>query len=144
MQSDTLIEGIGLTRLTANFAQALPYMDGAVRVSDEAARRMARWLVERDGLFVGGSSAVNVWAAVRVALDGGVGGDGKDGGGGRGRLRKGATVVTILCDSGTRGLGRFWKDVEMSEEKKERDEDRDGDGEKEEEEEMTLDWVMAA
>jgi len=49
MQSDTLIEGIGLTRLTANFKEALPYMDGAVRVSDEGARRMARWLVERDG-----------------------------------------------------------------------------------------------
>ena len=53
------------------------------------------------------------------------------------RLRKGATIVTILCDSGTRGLGRFWKDVEMSEEKK--------DGEQEgEEEHMTLEWVMAA
>jgi cysteine synthase A len=53
---------------------------------------MARWLVERDGLFVGSSSAVNCVAAVKTALE----------------LGSGHRVVTILCDSGTRHLSKFW------------------------------------
>lgn len=58
-QVDTLVEGIGLTRSTANFEQARELVDDAVKVSDVQAMNMARWLVERDGIFVGSSSAVN-------------------------------------------------------------------------------------
>ena len=58
-QVDTVVEGIGLTRLTANFEMGLELIDDAVKVTDDQARAMARWLVEKDGIFIGSSSAVN-------------------------------------------------------------------------------------
>lgn len=125
-QVDTVVEGIGLNRLTKNFEMGLDCFDAAERVTDEEAVRMSRHLVlkyvidycsdvraehssqstsflhTRDGLFLGSSSAVNCVAAVRTAL----------------RLKrqhvKGGgeppVVVTILCDSGTRHLSKFWDD----------------------------------
>ncbi|KIY00929.1 uncharacterized protein Z520_03595 [Fonsecaea multimorphosa CBS 102226] len=80
-QVDTIVEGIGLTRSTLNFEQGRELIDDAVKVNDQQAMNMARLLVERDGIFVGSSSAVN-WP--------------------------GHTVVTILCDSGMRHLSKFW------------------------------------
>lgn len=97
-QVDTVVEGIGLNRLTENFERGREMIDDAVKVTDEQARRMARWLVEKDGVFVGSSSAVNCVGAVVTAL----------------RLRrqgKEGNVVTVLCDSGTRHLSKFWKGV---------------------------------
>ena len=58
-QVDTVVEGIGLTRSTANFEVGRELIDDAVRVTDDQARAMARWLVEKDGIFIGSSSAVN-------------------------------------------------------------------------------------
>jgi cysteine synthase A len=97
-QVDTIVEGIGINRLTENFEKGRELIDDAVKVTDVQAARMARWLVERDGIFVGSSSAVNCVAAVVTAL----------------RLKdrgKEGKVVTILCDSGSRHIGKFWKTV---------------------------------
>lgn len=94
-QVDSVVEGIGINRLTANFEAGRELVDDAVRVTDEQACRMARWLVERDGVFVGSSSAVNCVAAVATAL----------------RMPRGSVVVTVLCDSGTRHVSKFWKQV---------------------------------
>jgi cysteine synthase A len=58
-QIDTLVEGIGINRLTRNFEAGRELVDDAIRITDEEAMGMARWLVERDGIFVGSSSAVN-------------------------------------------------------------------------------------
>jgi cysteine synthase len=58
-QIDTMIEGIGLSRSTANFEVGRELIDDAVKVTDAQAIAMARWLVERDGIFIGSSSAVN-------------------------------------------------------------------------------------
>ena len=58
-QVDTIVEGIGMNRVTQNFQAGRDSVDDAVRVSDKEALGMARWLVEKDGLFVGSSSAVN-------------------------------------------------------------------------------------
>ena len=58
-QVDTIVEGIGITRVTANFEAGRELIDKAFRVSDEQALKMARWLVAKDGLFIGSSSAVN-------------------------------------------------------------------------------------
>ena len=58
-QVDTIVEGIGLTRSTANFEAGRELIDDAVRVTDAQALAMARWLVEKDGIFIGSSSAVN-------------------------------------------------------------------------------------
>ena len=92
-QVDSIVEGIGINRLTANFEAGRELIDDAVKVTDDQALRMARWLVEKDGLFVGSSSCVNTVAAVKTALN----------------LGRGSTVVTILCDSGIRHLSKFWK-----------------------------------
>lgn len=80
----SITEGIGQGRLTANLLDAP--IDDAVRISDEEALPLIFDLVKNQGLVVGGSSGINVAAAMRVACD----------------LGPGHTVVTILCDFGTR------------------------------------------
>lgn len=58
-QVDTVVEGIGLSRTTKNFEIGADLIDDAVKVTDDQARKMAKWLCEKDGIFVGSSSAVN-------------------------------------------------------------------------------------
>ncbi|KAI0160806.1 PALP-domain-containing protein [Xylariaceae sp. FL1272] len=94
-QVDSVVEGVGVNRITANFSAGQDLIDDAVRVTDVQALKMARWLVENDGIFCGSSSAVNCAAAVVAAMG----------------LPKGSTVVTVLCDSGNRHLSKFWKMV---------------------------------
>lgn len=94
-QIDSIVEGIGINRLTANFNAGIHLIDDAVKVTDEQAMKMARWLVEKEGLFVGASSAVNCVAAAKVAREAG----------------RGKRIVTVICDSGTRHLSRFWKEA---------------------------------
>ncbi|KAL5390858.1 hypothetical protein PMIN06_005888 [Paraphaeosphaeria minitans] len=96
-QVDTIVEGIGINRVTYNFEVGRELIDDAIRVTDEQATSMARWLVEHDGIFVGSSSAVNCVAAAKLAK----------------QLGPGHRIVTLLCDSGARHLSKFWanKDV---------------------------------
>lgn len=105
-QVDTVVEGIGLNRLTKNFGLGLDYYDDAVSVTDEEAVSMSRHLVLNDGLFLGSSSAVNCVASVKTALRIK-----------REREKNGLlddetpiVVVTILCDHGSRHLSKFWND----------------------------------
>lgn len=58
-QVDTIVEGIGINRVTANFDIGREFIDDAIKVTDEQAERMACWLAEKDGIFIGSSSAVN-------------------------------------------------------------------------------------
>lgn len=95
---DTIVEGVGIDRVTANFAEALPLLDGAFQCSDSEAVAMARHLVQHDGIFVGSSSALNCVGAVKLAR----------------KLGPGHTVVTLLCDSGLRHLSRFWNDEHLT------------------------------
>ena len=91
---DTLAEGIGLDRVTANFSMGCDaaVIDDAIRVSDQEAVDMAHWLLREEGLFVGSSSAMNVVGAVRVAAS----------------LPANSNTVTIVCDGGQRHASRFW------------------------------------
>ncbi|KAJ8514188.1 hypothetical protein ONZ45_g8246 [Pleurotus djamor] len=95
-QVDTVVEGIGINRLTNNIELALPIIDDAFRITDAEAVSMSRYLVEHDGLFLGSSSACNLMACVKLAKKMG--------------WAEGQTVVTILCDSGTRHYSKFWND----------------------------------
>jgi len=79
-QGSSITEGIGTTRITANF-EGTP-VDDAARVSDVDAVRMVYRLLREEGLYVGGSTGINVCAAVEAAR----------------RLGPGHTVVTLLCD----------------------------------------------
>ncbi|KAL1753113.1 tryptophan synthase beta subunit-like PLP-dependent enzyme [Schizophyllum commune] len=101
-QVDTVVEGIGINRLTKNLELALPIIDDAFRISDAEAVSMARYLVKHDGLFLGSSSACNLVTAVKLAKA-----EGWTGVKGLGRKRR---IVTILCDSGTRHYSKFWND----------------------------------
>lgn len=87
--ADTITEGIGINRQTANFERAL--VDGAFQGSDAEAVEMAAYLLRNDGLFVGSSAAMNCVGAVKAAR----------------LLGPGARVVTVLCDGGARHLSRF-------------------------------------
>ncbi|KAG8961789.1 hypothetical protein FRC03_004946 [Tulasnella sp. 419] len=79
-QVDTVVEGIGINRLTHNFELALNRIDDAYRITDAEAVSMSRYLVKHDGLFLGSSSACNLVACVKLAK----------------RLGPGKTIVTIL------------------------------------------------
>lgn len=92
-QVDTLIEGVGLNRITWNFQQAEKFVDYAERVTDEEALLMAKYLSVNEGLFWGPSAAINCVAAVKAAL----------------RYGPGQNIVVIACDSGARHLLKFWK-----------------------------------
>jgi len=79
-------QGIGQSRITQNLAGAP--VDKAYRVTDSFAFSILKYLAETEGLFLGPSSGVNVGAAVLRALEYG----------------PGQTIVTLLCDSGTKYL----------------------------------------
>ena len=96
-EGDSDLEGIGIKRLTANFEGAP--IDRAVRATDAQAIAMAHWLLEREGIFVGGSSGLNVVGAATIARV----------------LPAGSTVVTILCDGGGRYLSRIFNQDWMRE-----------------------------
>lgn len=92
-QVDTLVEGIGLNRLTWNFKQGERYIDEGVRVTDDQAIKMAKFLCINDGFFWGSLAAVNCVAAVKSAY----------------KYGPGQKIVVIACDSGARHLSKFWK-----------------------------------
>jgi cysteine synthase len=95
LADDTLAEGIGLDRITHNFALGLDSIDKAIRVTDQEAVDMAHWLLSTEGLWVGSSSAMNVVGAIRTAHD----------------LPEQSTIVTVICDGGQRHATRFWNPV---------------------------------
>ncbi len=81
----SITEGIGIMRLTANFREAV--IDDAVQVSDPEMISMLYHLAQKDGLLVGTSAALNVFAAYKYALE---------------HKNAGKRIVTILCDSALR------------------------------------------
>jgi cysteine synthase len=89
-EGDSNAEGIGIKRITENFKGAP--IDDALQVDDRTMIEMAYWLLREEGLFVGGSAALNVAGAARYART----------------LPAGSTVVTILCDGGERYSARIW------------------------------------
>ncbi|KAG1753339.1 tryptophan synthase beta subunit-like PLP-dependent enzyme [Suillus lakei] len=95
-QVDTVVEGIGINRMTNNIDLAIPIIDDAFRITDVEAVAMSRYLVQNDGLFLGSSSACNLVACVKFVKKMG--------------WREGHTLVTILCDSGNRHYSKFWND----------------------------------
>ncbi|KIL67831.1 hypothetical protein M378DRAFT_121990 [Amanita muscaria Koide BX008] len=99
-QVDTVVEGIGINRITNNIELALPIIDDSYRITDAEAVSMSRYLVKHDGLFLGSSSACNLVACIKLVK--------------RMAWKEGQTIVTILCDSGTRHYSKFWNDDYLS------------------------------
>ncbi|MCL6432612.1 MAG: cysteine synthase A [Leptolyngbyaceae cyanobacterium HOT.MB2.61] len=84
IEGNSITEGIGNSRVTANMEGAPA--DDAIQVDDVEAVRVVYQLLEKDGLFLGGSTGINVGAAVALAK----------------QMGPGHRIVTILCDGGSR------------------------------------------
>lgn len=87
---NSIAEGVGILRLTKNFANAK--VDGAFQGCDKEAIAMAYYLLKREGIFIGPSAAMNVVGAVKLAK----------------KLGPGHSIVTVLCDGGGRYSSKMW------------------------------------
>jgi len=83
-EGGSITEGIGQGRITANLDGLTP--DFATCIPDAEALPVVFDLLEHEGLCLGGSSGINVAGAIRMAH----------------HMGPGHTIVTILCDYGTR------------------------------------------
>mgnify|MGYP002047908835 FL=1 len=86
----SMTEGIGNSRVTQNLAPAK--IDDAVQVDDQEMVDMVYRLLHQEGWFFGSSSGINLGAAVKIAKD----------------LGPGHTIVTILCDGGSKYQSRLY------------------------------------
>jgi cysteine synthase len=86
----SITEGIGQGRITRNLEGFTP--DVAYFIPDEESVRVCFGLLQEEGLCVGGSTGVNVAGAIRLAKE----------------LGPGHTIVTVLCDYGTRYQSRLF------------------------------------
>ena len=96
-EGNSITEGIGQGRITKNLEGAP--IDDALQVTDEEALPLVFELLKNEGLCLGGSSGINVMAAIKIARD----------------LGPGHTVVTILCDFGTRYQSKLFNPVFLRE-----------------------------
>ena len=90
MEGTSITEGIGNSRITANMEGAPA--DDAIQIDDRDAIQVVYQLLQKDGLFMGGSTGINVAAAVALAK----------------QMGPGHSIVTILCDSGSRYQSRIF------------------------------------
>ena len=79
-EGGSITEGIGSSRVTANFAEAK--IDGAFSINDHESLPILYDLIQNEGLSLGTSSGVNIAGAIRLGKE----------------LGPGKTIVTILCD----------------------------------------------
>ena len=93
-----LVEAVGQDAPFIPDALDLKLVDRVVRVTDEAAFRMARRLCREEGIFCGGSSGAIVSVAVEVARE----------------IAEDDMVVAIVPDGGDRYLSRVYSDEWLS------------------------------
>ena len=89
-EGSSITEGIGQGRITKNLEGII--VDEAFQISDEEAVPIAFDLLEHEGLCMGGSTGINVAGAIRLAR----------------QMGPGHTIVTILCDYGTRYASKLF------------------------------------
>ena len=87
---NSITEGIGQGRITKNLKNII--LDDAVKINDTDALTILFKILKEEGLFLGGSSGINICAAIEVAKI----------------LGPGHNIVTILCDSGQRYQSKIW------------------------------------
>jgi len=98
-EGNSITEGIGNSRVTANL-EGTP-LDTVYGISDEEALPVLFDLVQHEGLVLGGSTAINVVGAMKLAKE----------------LGPGKTVVTILADGGSRYQSKLFNPAFLREKK---------------------------
>ena len=96
-EGTSITEGIGQGRITKNLEGAP--LDMPYQIPDAEALQVVYDLIEQEGLVLGGSSGINVAGAVRMAKD----------------LGPGHTIVTVLCDFGTRYQSKMFNPTFLTE-----------------------------
>ena len=96
-EGSSITEGIGQGRITANLVGLK--VDHAYLIDDAEALRQVFDLNQHEGLCLGGSSGVNIAGAIRLARD----------------LGPGKTIVTILCDHGSRYQSKVFNPAFLAE-----------------------------
>lgn len=86
----SITEGIGLGRITPIIQDIK--VDKAYLIPDEEAVPIVFDVLEHEGLCLGGSSAINIAGAIRLAKE----------------IGPGKTIVTVLCDNGNRYLSKLF------------------------------------
>ena len=94
---NSITEGIGQGRITANLEGFRP--DMAWRIPDSEALPIVFDLLSEEGLCLGGSSGINIAGAIRMARE----------------MGPGHTIVTILCDYGTRYQSKLFNPAFLKE-----------------------------
>ncbi|MEC8847007.1 MAG: cysteine synthase A [Pseudomonadota bacterium] len=89
-EGGSISEGIGQGRITQNLAPAP--IDTQFQISDQEALPLVFDLLRHEGLVMGGSTAINIAGAIRLAE----------------QLGPGHTIVTILCDWGHRYQSKLY------------------------------------
>ena len=89
-EGNSITEGIGQGRITANLEGAP--VDDAFQIPDSEALPLVFDLLRHEGLCLGGSTGINVAGAIRLAK----------------KMGPGHTIVTLLCDSGTRYMSKLF------------------------------------
>jgi cysteine synthase A len=98
-EGNSVTEGIGQGRVTANL-EGVP-IDMAYQITDEEALPVLFDLIVHEGLVLGGSTAINIVGAMRLAKD----------------LGPGKTIVTILADGGSRYQSKLFNPAFLREKK---------------------------
>ncbi len=93
----SITEGIGQGRITANLEGFTP--DYSYRISDAEALPIVFDLLRDEGLCMGGSTGINIAGAIRMARD----------------MGPGHTIVTILCDYGSRYQSKLYNPAFLKE-----------------------------
>ena len=96
-EGSSITEGIGQSRITKNLEQAP--IDDAFQIPDDEALPVLFDLLQYEGLCLGGSSGINVAGAICMAR----------------QLGPGHTIVTVLCDSGSRYQSKLFNPVFLKE-----------------------------
>tara|TARA_R110002074_G_scaffold313210_1_gene483853 strand:- start:69 stop:1094 length:1026 start_codon:yes stop_codon:yes gene_type:complete len=89
-EGNSISEGIGQGRITDNLEGFTP--DFVCQVTDEEALPIVFDLLEFEGLCMGGSTGINIGGAMQMAR----------------HMGPGHTIVTILCDYGSRYQSKLW------------------------------------
>jgi cysteine synthase A len=90
VEGGSITQGIGQGRVTGNVDGSL--VDKAYRIPDTEAVEVLDKLASDDGIVLGGSAGVNIAATLRLARE----------------MGPGHTLVTILCDHGSRYQSQLW------------------------------------